>query len=46
MSANSAQAPMARPGILGRMPDNITSVAELMAQGTDVNVYEDSNVTI
>jgi len=46
LSANSAQAPAPRPGILGRMPDDITSVAELMAQDSDVNVYEDSNVTI
>ena len=33
-------------GYLGTRPGNITSVAELMLQDTDTNVYEDTNVHI
>jgi len=33
-------------GHLGTRPHNITSVAELMLQDSDTNVYEDQNVNI
>ena len=33
-------------GLLGRMPEGITSVAELMVHDSDINVYEDSNVVL
>ena len=39
------QAPGAsQEGFLGARPANITSVAELMLQDTDTNVYEDQNI--
>lgn len=33
-------------GILGRMPETITSVAELMVFDSDINVYEDTQVNV
>jgi len=33
-------------GILGRIPENVESIAELMLQDSDVNVYQESKVTL
>lgn len=33
-------------GVLGKVPERVTSIAELMAFDTDVNVYGDSDVYI
>jgi len=33
-------------GILGKMPDNIESIAELMLFDSDVNVYQESKVVL
>ena len=33
-------------GLLGRMPDDVESIAELMLQDSDVNVYQESKVVL
>lgn len=33
-------------GVLGEMPEDVESVAELMLFDSDVNVYEDNNVRL
>jgi len=38
--------PKIEQGILGRMPETVTSIAELMVHDSDVNVYEDKKVTV
>ena len=43
---NAAPQAEIQQGILGRMPDSITSVAELMVHDSDINVYEDKTVTV
>jgi hypothetical protein len=41
-----APASLSDQGILGQKPDNIMSIAELMLQDTDTNVYEERNVEL
>jgi len=33
-------------GLLGKMPENVESVAELMLWESDVNVYQDNRVVL
>ena len=33
-------------GLLGRIPDDIESVAELMLQDSDINVYQENRVVL
>jgi len=33
-------------GLLGKMPENVESVAELMLWDSDVNVYQDNKVVL
>lgn len=40
------EGPKIEQGILGRAPETITSVAELMVFDSDINVYEDKKVTV
>lgn len=37
---------IAHEGFLGRVPDDIESIAELMLQDSDVNVYQQSKVVL
>lgn len=37
---------MSDQGILGQKPESITSIAELMLQDSDTNVYEERNVEL
>ena len=41
-----APANMSDQGILGQKPENVSSIAELMLQDTDTNVYEERNVEL
>ena len=43
---NMAQTHFESEGLLGRMPDDVESIAELMLQDSDVNVYQESKVVL
>lgn len=46
IKANKTEQVEVSEGILGRIPENVESIAELMLQDSDVNVYQESKVTL